>query len=99
MACKLRIKFPRKDVSDVLWAFGIEPDGEKEAQERQLRLIFDNVELEDRWCFGTATRAKGGFCTELSYLASEGIIFFGERKEDGMKAHGVFCLGGTAFGL
>lgn len=99
MACKLTIKFPSKDVPEVLSAFEIEPERNRKAQERQLRLIFDELKLGDRWCTATATRAKGGFCTELGRLASEGIIFFGSRQEDGMERVGVYCLGGSIFDL
>lgn len=99
MACKLTIKFPSKDVPEVLSAFEIEPERNKEAQERQRRLIFDKLKLGDRWCIATATRAKGGFCSELGRLASESIIFFGSRQEDGMESVGVYCLGGRFFDL
>ncbi len=99
MACKLAIKFPSKDVPEVLSVLGIEPEGNIEAQERQLRLIFDELKLGDKWCMATATRTKGGFCTELGRLASAGIIFFGSRQDDGMEPVGVYCLGGALFDL
>jgi hypothetical protein len=99
MAHKLEIKFPRKDAAEVLSAFGIEPEGHIEAEERQLRLIFDELNLGDRWCIATATRTKGSFCTELGRLASAGIIFFGSRQEDGMESVGVYCLGDRLFDL
>jgi hypothetical protein len=99
MAHKLEIKFPRKDTAEVLSAFGIEPEDDIEAEEGQLRLIFDELKLGDRWCIATATRAKGGFCTELGRLASAGIIFFGSRQEDGIGSAGVYCLGGSLFDL
>jgi hypothetical protein len=99
MACRLAIKFPTKDVPGVLSAFGIEPGGDIKAEERQLRLIFDEVKLGDKWCIATAARAKGGFCTELGRLACGGIIFFGSRQEEGMEPVGVYCLGVRLFDL
>jgi hypothetical protein len=79
MKCKLRIKFRSQDVPKVLSAFGVTPEGDREAQERQLGLAFSNVRMSDGWCSVTAKKEEDEFDSEMKRLESAGVRFAGKQ--------------------